>query len=375
MIKLRRICLYAAALSAILFSSSFSCSKESSNNKEPEDDGTIKLDTEIAKKIIQDNAGVTAGDGMYSILLPDGRSIFLMGDSYTGNVTSGARSTGDHMFRNTYQVYDNGKVSSITTDNNHSAAVPTDFPDEQKWYWPGHGFVAGNTLYIFQLLMFQASAGAWGFKYQETHVLEYSLPDIKLIRDYRIPYNGTSEAVYGAAAINAGDWIYVYAQYEKANSDPLNLVSQVLCARTTVADLGTKWEYYTGSGWSEDSSKATPLAGLNSVPVSSQFNVFKLKDKYVLLTQHKMLGDGRIYTAISDTPYGPWRNMKQIFKVPYLGNPNWFTYNAMGHPQFEKDGKILVSFCVNTNDFSEQFSNVESYRPRFFWYPVEKILQ
>ena len=223
--------------------------------------------------------------------------------------------------------------------------------------------------------MFQASAGAWGFKYMETHVLEYSLPKIELIRDYRIPYTGSPEAVYGAAALYDGGKVYVYAQYEKANQDPFNVVSQVLCARTTVADLGTEWEYYTGSGWSKDSSKAVPLTGLSSFPVSSQFNVFKLKDKYVLLSQHKMLGDGRIFTAVSDTPYGPWHNVRQIFKTPYLGNQNWFTYNAMGHPQFEKDGKLLVSFNVNTNDFSEQFSNVESYRPRFFWYPIDKIIK
>ncbi len=349
------------------------CCEEKKPAEEPDDkpEKVINLDPVIAKQIIQDEAGVTAGDGMYSIPLPDGRSIFLMGDSYTGKVTAGARSTSDHMFRNTYQVYDKGKVSAITTGSDHSAAVPQDYPDERRWYWPGHGFVAGNTLYIFQLLMYQGGDGMWGFRYQETHVLEYSLPDIKQIRDYKVPYSGTSEAVYGAAALNDGDWIYIYAQYEKTNS----LVSQVLCARAKLADLGTKWEYYTGKGWSSDSKDAVPLDGLSTIMVSSQFNVFKLRDKYVLLTQHKMLGDGRIFTAISDTPYGPWRNLKQIFKVPELARSTWFTYNAMAHPQFERDGDILVSFNVNTPDFAEQFTNVESYRPRFFWYPVNDILQ
>lgn len=368
-----RVSLASLAVLAVICS----CGKRGLSRGEgnENDDQTITLDNEIAKKIIQDDAGVTAGDGMYSIALPDGRSIFLMGDSYTGKVTSGQRSTSDHMFRNTYQVYNNGKVSAITTGSDHSAAIPPGFPDEQRWYWPGHGFVAGNTLYIFQFVMYQASAGAWGFKYLETHVLEYSLPEIKLIKDYRIPYTGTPEAVYGAAALYDGGKVYVYAQYEKANQDPFNVVSQVLCARTTVENLGTEWEYYTGSDWSKDSSKAAPLTGLSAFHVSSQFNVFKLRDKYVLLSQHKMLGDGRIFTAVSDTPQGPWHNVRQIFKTPYLGNQNWFTYNAMGHPQFEKDGKLLVSFNVNTNDFSEQFTNVESYRPRFFWYPIDKIIQ
>ena len=376
MLKLLR-CFLPAVLLSLVPPMAVCCGEKNPNGEEvPEEpqEETISLDLLIAKQIIQDDAGVTAGDGMYSILLPDGRSIFLMGDSYTGKVTAGARSTSDHMFRNTYQVYDNGRVSAITSPGEHSAAVPVDYPDERRWYWPGHGFVSGNTLYIFQLLMYQGAEGAWGFRYLETHVLEYSLPDIKLIRDYKVPYSGTSEAVYGAAALIDGQQVYVFAQYEKANSDPFNIVSQVLCARTTVADLDSKWEYYTGSGWSADSKDAKPLEGLSAVPVSSQFNVFKLRGKYVLLTQHKMLGDGRIFTAVSDTPYGPWRNLKQIFKVPELASSKWFTYNAMAHPQFERDGKILVSFCVNTENFSEQFTNVECYRPRFFWYPVEKIL-
>lgn len=63
------------------------------------------LDKKISGIIIPDQGSVTGGDGMYSIPLPDGRSIFLMGDSYIGTVTNGQRSASDHMYRNTYIVY------------------------------------------------------------------------------------------------------------------------------------------------------------------------------------------------------------------------------------------------------------------------------
>lgn len=334
-----------------------------------------KLDNAMAREIIHDDGGVTAGDGMYSIALPDGRSVFLMGDSYTGKVTNNTRSTSDHMFRNSYHIYDNGKVSAVTTGSDHSAAVPPDHPEEDKWYWPGHGFVKDNVLYIFQFLMYQGEQGAWGFRYGNTHLLEYSLPDLKLIRDSRIPYSGPSSSMYGAAALNDGEWIYVYAQSDIDSGDPYNPVSVVYCARTTIGHIHDKWEYYTGTGWSDDHSEAVILPGLSDVSVSSQFNVFKLRDKYVLLTQHKLLWDGRIFTFTSDTPYGPWDNKKEIFKVPDLGNPDWFSYNAMAHPQFERDGMILLSFNVNTNVFSQQFTDVNSYRPRFFWYPVKQIIE
>ena len=108
--------------------------------------------------------------------------------------------------------------------------------------------------------------------------------------------------------------------------------------------------------------------------MSSQFNVFRLDGKYVLITQDKTFNSGKIYTFTSSSPYGPWGDRKLIYEIPDLGHKNWFTYNAMAHPQFERDGMILVSFNVNTDDFSEQYSNVESYRPRFFWIEKDMIL-
>ena len=334
------------------------------------------LDKTTAATPIPDRGSVTGGDGTYSIPLPDGRSIFLMGDSYIGPVTNGQRPTSDHMFRNTYILYDEGRVSAIYGaggDRNASAAVPPGVSDEsRKWYWPGHGFVEGNTLYVFQTVMYQGAEGMWGFRYETTDILEYELPSLTLRRTTRIPFRGSEDIHYGMAALNDGDYVYVYAQVDVTNdADP---ISEVLVARTTPAKLCTDWEYYTGSGWSTDPSAAERLEGLASVPVSSQFNVFRLRDKYVLLTQNKRYNSGEIYTFTSDSPAGPWRNKQMIYRIPAMENRKLFTYNAMAHPQFEKDDMILVSYNVNTEEFSQQFSDVSTYRPRFFWIGIDRIL-
>ena len=155
----------------------------------------------------------------------------------------------------------------------------------------------------------------------------------------------------------------------------MNPISEVLVARSMMDNLYTGWEYYTGSGWSTNASAAEKLKGLTSVPVSSQFNVFKLRDKYVLLTQKKTFNSGEIYTFTADTPYGPWGNKQLIFKTYEQDIPHLFTYNAMAHPQFEKDGMLLISYNVNTEVFAEQFSDVSTYRPRFFWIEIDKILK
>jgi len=333
------------------------------------------LDKVIASVIIPDQGSVTGGDGMYSIPLPDGRSIFLMGDSYIGTVTNGQRSTSDHMYRNTYILYNNGHVSAIYGANNNknsSAAVPPDYPNEEKWYWPGHGFVNDGKLYIFQNYMYQGSDGMWGFMYETTHILEYNLPNLELVKTTPIPFNGSTDIHYGMAALNEDGYIYIYAQADIKND--ANPISEVMLARSTVSNLYTRWEYYKGSGWSTNPSDAVKLEGLASLPISSQFNVFKLRDKYVLLTQDKTFGSGDIYTFIADAPYGPWRNKQLIFKTNEQNIQNLFTYNAMAHPEFEKDGMLLVSYNVNTQVYAEQFSDVTTYRPRFFWVDIDKIL-
>ncbi|MDD3906906.1 MAG: DUF4185 domain-containing protein [Proteiniphilum sp.] len=333
------------------------------------------LDKSIAGIIIPDQGSVTAGDGMYSIPLPDGRSIFLMGDSYIGTVTNGQRPTSDRMYRNTYIVYDNGKVSAIYGyggNKNASAAVPPGYPGEQKWYWPGHGFVNGDKLYIFQTLMYQGGEGMWGFMYETTHILEYNLPGLELNKVTPIPFKGSADIHYGMAALNDGDYNYIYAQVDIRNDmDP---ITEVRVARTHKGNPTDNWQYYNGSGWSANSSDAAKLEGLSTVPVSSQFNVFKLRGKYVLLTQKKTFNSGEIYTFIADSPTGPWRNKQLIFKTYEQHTPNLFTYNAMAHPQFEKDEMILVSYNVNTEVFAEQFSDVSTYRPRFFWVEIDKII-
>lgn len=351
------------------------------------------IDTWIASRIIPDSGSVTEGDGMYSIYLGDGRSMFLMGDSYTGTVSGGKRVSGNHMYRNTYSIYNHSTNGSYAlcdmNGSNTSAAVPEGVTDEgSRWYWPGHGFVVGDNLYVFQFLMYRGEgAEGWNFVYDRTDILQYSLPDIG-IHPERIasaPVSGKAPVEaspqtpiihYGAAALNdieSTGYLYIYAQTDIENG--LSPVTEVYVARTKENTLYSAWEFWNGTSWVSDEKAASALQGLDSVPVSSQFNVFRLGDKYVLLAQNKAWNSGEIYTFTSSSPNGPWGNRKLIYKIPDLQNKNWYTYNAMAHPQFEKDGMILISFNVNTNEFSEQISNVESYRPRFFWVEKDDILK
>lgn len=337
------------------------------------------FDRTIAGKIISDEAGkITQGDGMYSVALPDGRSIFLMGDSFNCAVYDGQRQKNAHMFRNSYIVYDpkTGQVSGIVdargAGTNSSAAVPPGHPFEDKWYWPGDGFVIGDRLYIFQSLMYMGGEGMWGFRYQDSHLLQYSLPDLALVKDSEIAYKPKGAELYGAAAMYDGGYVYIYQQLD-VTSDFVPL-TYAYVARAKEENLWGAWEFWDGSSWTTDYTRQACMEGADQVCISSQFNVFKLKDKYVLFTENKSLMVGEIYAMTSDTPRGPWGNKKTIYTIPDVGKSDWMTYNAMAHPQFEKDGMILITFDVNTPNGDEQATDVRSYRPRFIWIDINQII-
>jgi len=337
----------------------------------------IIVDKDFVKKILV-NGGMIAGDGMYSVPLPDGRSLFLLGDSFRGEIAQDGSFPPSHMYRNSYVFYDpaSGTSESYIEANGPltSAAVPLGVTDEAaEWYWPGGGIVIGDKLYIFQTDLFQREPGMWGFASRRVDLLEYEYPSMKILRQERVRKNCNDSLMFGATVCTDNEYIYIYAPgHTDVNGKQMN---QAFVARSHEEDLFGEWEYLSKDGWSKDPSAMVPMEGTSCVEVSSQFNVFKLRDKYVLLTEQANLFEGFIYTFVSDTPYGPWTNAKRIYDIPQLPREDLFAYNAMAHPEIQKDNMILVSYDVNSFDLNLVFPDASSYQPVFLWVPVEMILE
>jgi hypothetical protein len=109
---------------------------------------------------------------------------------------------------------------------------------------------------------------------------------------------------------------------------------------------------------------------INNFQVSQQYSVSEYRGKYILLTQDIWLSPN-IYSFTSVSPVGPWENKKLVYTTPET-QQGMFTYNAYVHPQFDRDGKMLVSYNTN-GDFWSIFSNVEIYRPRFIRVPYMNL--
>ena len=66
----------------------------------------------------------------------------------------------------------------------------------------------------------------------------------------------------------------------------------------------------------------------------------------------------------SDSLEGPFTNKTVLYTTPETSG-NVFTYNAKAHPELGSDGRLLVTYNVNSFDTADVYKNVDNYRPRY----------
>lgn len=294
-------------------------------------------------------SGWTGGDATYSVPLPDGRTLWMFGDSFIGTVNPNRTRPGGGFHRNAFVVQDGDDFTTLT-----GAATAYLEPAESGWwYWPGHGAAHGDTL---QVVMFGFKStgvgGMWDFDYASVDVVTFKLPDFTLLSVER---KVTDPPVnYGASLMEGGGFTYIYGMEKVGFQKFLHV------ARVQGTDLNGEWEYFTGTDWTDDAAASARVFA----NVSDQFTVFKKADRYYLLTQHHILG-GEIYLYDSDNPAIGFDQKRTVYCTPQSHEGNLITYNAFAHTQFSSNGELLVSYNVNSTVFADLFKNADNYRPYF----------
>ena len=357
------------AVSAMAFSS---CSSRESQPRE------VRIDQEFADMYMKESGGVTGADGTISILLDDGSSLFMTGDCFAGTVEDGKISYDTPMLRNSLiHISKDGKnLGSIfggTPENPETLCIPAEADTSRfvYWYWPGHGFQLGNTLFLYMTKFYQAEDGQWGFRFDGTDLVRLDMENYDVISQHEV-YDGSAEIHWGHSVLKDGGKYYVYGTRSGIYYDPAQLfVSEAAFSEDSEAPLSVR--YYDGQGWNPDPASAVPCNG-PAVSVSEQFSVFKYKDTYVLLTQSRDQ-TGEIWSFTSDSPAGPWKNGKLLYVTHEQEDPELFTYNAMAHPQFINDrNELLINYNINSYNLQRPYDEVWTYRPVFLRVPMEMIL-
>jgi hypothetical protein len=304
--------------------------------------------------------GWTGADSTYSVKLPDGRTAWIFSDTFLGTVNPDRSRPADSPLINNSIVVQNGNqlttVHGGTTENPTSLFAPT---DGSSWYWAYDGEVEGNKLRIFLIKFTRFGPGPWDWRWSGTDVATLSLPDLR-VRQI-VPVEADNGVAYGAYVRSDRRHTYIYGL------EDLGLSKLGHVARTPKGHLldQDQWEFWTGDQWSSDPSQTAPM--LND-SISNEYSVTKAGDGYVMITMDTSVPldqwrDIVAYTSCS--PQGPWTNRTVVYQAPEADDPELWPYNPHAHPQFTRRGELLVSYNVNSSDFSSLFEDADRYRARF----------
>lgn len=347
----------------------FSC-KTSSPEKPEITERDVTIDTVYNARFFPGGNGFTGGDGTYSITLPDGRSLWIFGDSFIGGVAPDLTriKTTPAYIRNCFIILHKDSLITLQQGKPHefkSMMIPPEvtsgkFTEHDFWYWPGDSFIENGNLNVFVSKFFQEkNTDMWAFQFRGTELIEFSLPDFTVLRINPFPH--LDSVHYGHAVFETDEYTYIYG-----------LKGQFpYVARTKKGNVQGVWQFYTGKEWAEQAAQAQPMLRFAG---SEQFSVFRWKETYVMIMQGGDLSRN-IYSFTSTQPYGPWENQQLLYETPLpQGCNSCWTYNALAHPQFTEDNLLLISYNTNSMEMSDHYTNATIYRPRFIRVPIEKIL-
>lgn len=307
--------------------------------------------------------GWSGGDSTYSVPLSSKRTAWLFSDTFVGPVNEDGSQPLDTGFVNSSMVVQHKGYIQRTvtggTDEEPTGLLP---PTENGWYWLGAGHLRddGSSLDIVFLNFERFGPGQWDWAW-EANVLGRFDPQSLKLREV-VPLPSESGANWGSWIQRDGEYTLIYGVDDQGSVKYMHL------ARVPGDDLTQPWEYWTGATWSGLESASTPI-----MPgVANEYSVTPFGDGYLLVTQDTTVPfSAEILGYVSCSPTGPFVRIGTLYTTPETGqygsygNPNIFTYNAHEHPDLRDGNSLLITYNVNSFDWTELYEDVTIYRPRF----------
>ncbi|MEP6845228.1 MAG: DUF5005 domain-containing protein [Panacibacter sp.] len=306
--------------------------------------------------------GWTGGDAAISYKLPDGRVMWLWGDSFLDTVYPDRHRPIIGFIHNQMTTM-NLQGANFTTYYGGTTQNPLPYFNIKgsRYYWPNLAFMnqQKTQVYVFlDKIKATGAGGAFGFKVVGVDVAILNYPDLS-IKEIKPFSTGSAINWVGSAWEGDDGYIYIYG----AESTKYNKYARV--CRTPANDPLSTVTYYNGTTWKSAPEQSGRLLG----GLSENFSFFSYQGKYYLLSQENLLGPN-IYLYDAASPTGPFTNKRLVYTTPTkVDKWNVITYNATAHPEFiTADGKLLVGYCTNEIEKGTGiWKNADTYRPYFVW--------
>ena len=319
--------------------------------------------------------GWLGADAAYSIPLPDGRDVWIFGDTLYGQHRS-VKNKIPVMVRNSIGIStcQQGSWKLNYVIKKDAQAHAADFFKAQHantWYWALDGFVSGDKLWVTLLCVRDApdQSQAMAFETCGTDLARVAWKGADP-QSWRIDYfplvpDGV-HAYPSATAVVDGNYAYIFAQKESgtrpllATRIPLDGLSNPAKNLQYLA-RDDKWR----DGF--DPEQAEPVMEKGSSELSIRYHPERKQWIAVMFEPDAFSSKILLRTAPSIT--GPWTQGEVVYQVPEMQpqtpgyDKNTFCYAGKEHPEFEQDD-LLFTYVCNSFDVPTLATNSTIYFPK-----------
>ncbi len=314
--------------------------------------------------------GWTGGDSVHAYSIGNGSILWSFADSFLGPINSnGTRPFMAPLVHNLF-VVQHGSEYHLKIDGNVNQPYPlVSSRNPRNFYLALSGAVEGDRFQEFLMEIHRQGNGGFHWQQVKTVIATFSLPALKLtgVTPLRQP---NLSIQWGSYVMNLGGYAYIYGATATSTTQ-----KKMYLARVSSDDLTAKWQYFDGSGWTADASRA---AGIYD-GASEEFSVTPYDGVYIVINSsvsNKFSAKVNVLTGCS--PEGPFSKVSSFvasYRVGPLGQSEFhsfkvWVYEAMDQPSLNRGPQFLVSYNRNSLDYWDLFHSTAIYRPGYLWVTI-----
>jgi hypothetical protein len=327
-----------------------------------------------------------ASDGSIPVALPDGRVLWMFGDTIVGRVQADASiADGWKMIRNSFVVQNGACLMPMMGGARGSRTESIANPAPNEWFWPTAGVVENNgtQLRVFMLrLTFTSDPEPFNFTVIGVEVATYALPDLTLLSITNLPLAAPDAPPYGQTVLVGNDgYLYLYGSQAVSCGCMLFDPREQEVARAPLGSETTPaaWEFAVVDPdtavvtWSNKATNATPMlfgpsgfdpatATINDAP-RAPLEVTPYRNGYLATAKTIDGFSDDVSTWLAPTPTGPWSYVnKAVRGLP--GDPT-HTFSYGGRIVTNLPGSPVLIWSQNRMPLSDVIANNALYKAHF----------
>lgn len=325
--------------------------------------------------------GWLGADAAYSIVLPDGRDVWIFGDTLYGDCRA-MEGTALRMVRNSIGIStcEDGRWSIEYVIRKSGTGKSLDFfqaRTRRYWYWALDGFYHDGSLYVTLLCVKGNPDGS-------PEGLSFSTCGADLARisnldanpqDWRVEYfslvpDGVG-AYPSASTVVEEPYVYLFALYQKG-SRPL-LLTRIPLEGLHEPDRHLQY-FARNRSWKPGfkPEDAAPMFRHGPSELSVRYHE-ELGSWVAVFSDPRLSGAVLMRTAPKIT--GPWSEPTTLYEVPERDEAregfdrDTVCYAGKEHPEFAETGSLLLTYTCNTTQ-QKLLTNLEIYLPKAIRVPL-----